>query len=97
MTNFLLMVNPLDLFDLFKEIAELANNILIVITSTTETIDGITFDDDNVISQYLGYAKNAMTAPLYTLLMSMIMASIGLSIFTYFLKGLGYIKNLLPW
>lgn len=93
----ILLVQPLDLFGFFQQIADLANNILIVITSTTDTIDGITFDDDNIISQYMGYAKNAMTAPLYTLLMSMIMASIGLSIFTYFLKGLGYIKNLLPW
>lgn len=88
---------PLDLLDLFKEIATLANNLLIVMSETTSTIDSIKFDEDGIITQYLGYAKNVMTTPLYTLFTSMIMASIGITIFTYFLKGMGYLKNLLPW
>lgn len=90
-------LGPLDLLDLIKEIGKLAYNLLIVITETTYTIDNIKFDEDGVITQYLGYAKNVMTAPLYTLFTSMIMASIGITIFTYFLKGTGYLKQLLPW
>lgn len=88
---------PLELLDLMKEILKTAENILFVLTSTTDTIDAITFDEQDFINQYLGYAKNAMGAPLYTLFTSMVLASIGLSIFTYFLKGLRYIKALLPW
>lgn len=88
---------PLDLFDLLKGIAELAHNLLTVITTTTTTIDSIKFDEDGVILNYLGYAKNAMTPALYTLFTSMVLASLGITIFTYFLKGTGYLKNLLPW
>lgn len=89
--------SSLDLIDLMQEIFKTAENILYVLTSTTDTIDSIKFEDQQFINQYLGYAKNVMGSPLYTLFTSMVLASIGLSIFTYFLKGLRYIKALLPW
>lgn len=87
----------LEIVDLLKGIYELATNLITVLAETTLTIDSIKFDDDQPVNQYLGYAKYVMTTPLYTLFTSMILASIGLTIYTYFLKGLNYLKVLLPW
>lgn len=66
------------------------------IQNTTKELDKITFTD-TTMKDYLGYARYAMGTPLYTLFSSVILIAVGVTLWTYMLKGIGYLKNLLPW
>lgn len=81
---------------LFEKIVLLLNNIISTISDTADRIDSINFEESGVFN-YLGYAHNAMGDPLYSLFTTVCLISLGVTMWTYLLKGIGYIKNILPW
>lgn len=87
----------MDLIEIAQYILQLITDLIDIITGTAERIDSITFQEGNIILQYLGYAKYVMTTPLYTMFTTVILISVGVTVWTYLLKGLGYLKNVLPW
>lgn len=82
------------MIDFFKSIVELITNLVTTISGTADRIDEITFEG-SVFVDYLGYAKYAMGAPLYTLFTSIILIAIGVSLWSYLVKGVMYIRGLL--
>lgn len=87
----------MDLIEFAKQLYELVVSLLQIISSTADRLDSITFEDGSMILNYLGYAKYVMTTPLYSLFTSIVLISLGVTVWTYLLKGLGYLKNILPW
>jgi hypothetical protein len=69
-------------------------NITDTLVNTTNTIDSIEFED-NIFTQYMGYAKTVTGAPLWTMLTSVMMISIGVTVYKTFLKGVALVKDLL--
>ena len=84
---------PSDSF--FTKLYYLIVDILGIMSDTANRIDAVQFDG-SAITTYLGYAHYAM-GNLYTVFTSVILIAIGLAIWGALLKGVGYIKNLLPW
>lgn len=84
------------MIEFFQEIGLLINGTTQVLCETCERIDSITFQD-NFFTQYLGYTHYVLGTPLFTLLTSVILIGIGISIWTYLLKGIDYIRNLIPF
>lgn len=85
-----------DILELFDKVVWLLNQVIQTIIDTSDRIDSINFDD-SVFANYLGYAKYAMGTSLYALFTTVILISIGVTLWVYLLKGIGYIKNILPW
>lgn len=77
-------------------IVQLINQTIDIIINTTDRIDEITFDN-TAFAEWLGYARYAMGDPLYILFTSVILISIGVTLWTYLLKGISYIRSILPW
>lgn len=75
-------------------IVDILLNITKTLIGTTEAIDSITFED-SPFTQYMGYAKTVTGAPLWTMLTSVMMISIGVTVYKTFLKGVALVKSLL--
>jgi hypothetical protein len=84
------------LIGFLASIVALIKETISVIVNTTDRIDAIKFDN-TAFAEWLGYARYAMGDPLYILFTSVILISIGVTLWTYLLKGIGYIKTILPW
>lgn len=69
-------------------------NIVHVLNETTDSIDSINFTD-NIFTDYMGYAKYVTGEPLWIMLTSVMMISIGLTVYKTFLRGVVLIKDLL--
>lgn len=82
--------------EFLQQIVELANAVLETIQNTVEMLDSITFDE-GFVRDYLGYAKYVLGTPLYTLLTTVILIGLGVTLWTYLLKGITYLKSLLPY
>lgn len=79
-----------------SQLFELISNVVHIIQTTANNIDSITFND-TVFATYLGYARYVMGDPLYSLFTTVILIAIGISLWSYLLKGIGMLKNLLPY
>lgn len=86
-----------DFVEFLYRILELLGLAIGVINDTAARLDSIDFNNDFVFVHYLGYAKYVMGTPLYTLFTTVILIAIGVTLWTYLLKGIGYLKHLLPW
>jgi hypothetical protein len=84
------------MFDIIQEIYDLVVGTVETLTTTCQRIESITFEDSEIYT-WLGYAHYAMGTPLYTLFTTVILIGVGVTLWSYLLKGIGYIKNLLPW
>lgn len=82
------------MIDFFKNLIELLTNIIGVLGDTANRIDEVTFDD-SLFKQYLGYAKYVMGTSLFTVFTSSVLIAIGVSMWTYLIKGVFYIRSLL--
>ena len=87
--------------DIFTHIAQfwaaivaILYTILDVLTNTTERIDAIEFQDYGIV-KYMGYVKSAIGAPLWLLLTSGILISIGVTTYRTFVLGIKFVKDLL--
>ena len=69
-------------------------NITTVLTDTTNNLDSITFED-NIFTDYMDYAVFVTGSPLWAMLTSVMVISIGLTVYKTFLKGVQLIKDLL--
>jgi uncharacterized protein YfbU (UPF0304 family) len=88
--------SDLNIFELYDVIKDTLTKLVDTIVKTTEVIDSINFDG-MVIVPYLGYARYVMGDVLYVTLTSLLIIGVGVTLWTYVLKGIGYLKNLLPW
>ena len=86
----------MDFLQIIDNIVQLISDVIEIITTTATNIDSITFTN-TVFHEYLGYAKYAMGSTLYGLFTTVILISIGVTLWSYLLKGIGMIKNLLPY
>jgi hypothetical protein len=84
------------MFDIVKEIYDLISGTIETFNTTCERIESISFEDSEIYT-WLGYAHYVMGSPLYELFTSVMLIGVGVSLWTFLLKGIGYIKNLLPW
>lgn len=64
-----------------------------VLQQTTESIDNVDFSD-TLINQYLGYARYAMTDPVWFMLWAVILVSVGVSLFNFAIRSFNLIKSL---
>lgn len=87
--------------DIFTHIAqfwlaliEILWNITETLVTTTKTIDSVNFKD-NIFLDYMGYAKYVTGNALWSMLTSVILISVGLTVYKTFLKGVQLIKDLL--
>lgn len=86
-------------YDLVQFIDKIVEILLMVVETTDKTADllnGIEFQE-NAFTHYLGYARYVMGAPLWYLFTTVLLIPIGVTIWVYALKGIGYIKNLNFW
>lgn len=84
------------MIEFFQNIVDIISNIINILADTATNIDSITFDS-TAFADWLGYARYAMGDPLYILFTTTILISIGVTLWTYLLKGIEMIKSLLPW
>lgn len=82
--------------EFFQNIVTIIQTVIQTIADTAKNIDGIKFEG-TAFSDWLGYARYGMGSPLYTLFTVVILISIGISIWTFLLKGISYLKSILPW
>lgn len=73
---------------------EILWNITETLTSTTEAIDSVDFEN-NPFADYLGYAKYVTGDPLWLMFTTVMTVSIGVTIYKTFLRGVALIKQLL--
>jgi hypothetical protein len=84
------------MLEILNEIYELVTGTIETLTTTCQRIESISFEDSGIYT-WLGYAHYVMGSPLYELFTSVMLIGVGVTLWTYLLKGIGYIKNLLPW
>lgn len=84
------------MIEFFAEVLQLFEDMIVTLVETTSRIDALEFAGGEQVLHYLGYMKYIMGAPLYTIFTSIILISIGVAMYTYLIKGIGYIKNLIP-
>jgi hypothetical protein len=82
--------------DVLGSFIEFLTGLIQIISDTASNIDHITFEK-SLFKDYMGYAHYAMGTPLYTLFTTIILIAIGVTLWTYILKGIGMIRNLLPF
>jgi hypothetical protein len=78
---------------------ELWNLVITGSSTLNETCVRLKQIDFNNIpfTHWLGYAHYMLGTPLYTMFTSVVLISLGISLWTYTLKGIGYIKSLIPF
>ena len=81
--------------NLFTQIIDLLTSIVDIIIQTTDLLNGINFSE-SVMAEYLGYARFVFGAPLWALFCIVLLIPLGVTIFVWTLKGIAYIKTLLP-
>lgn len=84
------------MFEFFDKAIEIVQAGVEWLEQTTQTIDGVTFEDLS-ITQYLGYAHYFMGTVAYSSLMLMIQAIAGINIAFFIMNAIGKLKNFLPW
>lgn len=84
------------MIDFFQNIVDIITNVISIIANTADNIDTIKFNS-TAFADWLGYARYAMGDPLYIMFTTTILISIGVTLWTYLLKGVEMIKSLLPW
>lgn len=82
------------IYQFWLAILNILFQILNVLTSTTQMLNDIRFHD-SPIEEYLGYVRYVLGSPLYTMFMSVIIISIGVTVYKTFLKGVFLVKELL--
>lgn len=84
------------MLELLAELKNIVTGVLETIVQTTDNLDSIQFDE-SFLATYFGYAKYAMGSTLFGLFSTVVLIALGISIWSFLLKGFGYIRNLLPW
>jgi hypothetical protein len=84
------------MIDIVKEIFDTVAATVETLNTTCENINSIDFEDSELMT-WLGYAHYAMGTPLYVLFTTVTLIGVGVSLWSFMLKGISYIRNLLPW
>lgn len=84
------------MMEFFQEVVNFIYSVLNIIATTADNIDTIKFES-TVFADWMGYARYAMGDPLYILFTTTILISIGVTLWTYLIKGIGYLRGMLPW
>ncbi len=84
------------MIEFLQSIVQLISDFITYVSQTADNIDSIKFES-TAFADWLGYARYCMGDPLYILFTTVIEISIGVTMWTYLLKGISYIKALLPW
>lgn len=81
--------------DFLTKTAETIGRCVDAFTGTCRRIDSVTFTD-MALNDWLGYAHYVMGTPLYTLFSTVLLIAIGITIWTYVLKGIKLLLSILP-
>jgi hypothetical protein len=84
------------LIEFFQNVVALVGSVITILIDTASNIDSINFET-SVFNDYFGYARYCMGETLYMLLTTVVLIAVGVTIWSYLLKGIGMLKNLLPW
>lgn len=85
-----------DVLNVLKELYDLIVGTVETLNQTCDCINSISFDNSEIY-QWLGYAHYVMGDPLYQLFTTVMLVGVGVTLWTYLLKGIAYLKSLLPW
>lgn len=84
------------MIDIVKEIFDTVQATVETLTTTCRRIESIDFEDSSILT-WLGYAHYAMGTPLYVLFTTVVLIGLGVSLWSFMLKGIMYLRSLLPW
>lgn len=80
---------------IIAKLIDILEDMISTIDSTADAIDSITFKD-SFFSDYLGYVRYVLGDTFYLLFSSVVLISLGIGLFTTFLRGWQLIRSLLP-
>lgn len=75
-------------------VLQILYSIYDVLVNTTDRLDAVDFNS-TAVAEYLGYTKYVIGTPLYSMFMTVILISIGVTVYKTFLKGIFLVKELL--
>lgn len=82
--------------DFFTEIVNILTNVTDAINDTADYLDDIDFSN-TWIFEFMGYARYVLGDVNYVMLTMICIIAIGLSVWSFLLRAVGWLKNLLPW
>lgn len=83
----------LKLVEFIQKIIDLLVAIIDVTDKTTDLLNGVMFTG-TVMHEYLGYVRYIFGTPLWFMFTTVLLIPLGVTVYVYTLKGIGYIKNL---
>lgn len=81
---------------MFDKFFEIMGNVSILMSDTVKYLDAVQFDDSDIFD-YLGYVRYFMGDLNYAAFTSLILIGLGLSVWSYSLRAIGFIKDSLPF
>lgn len=82
--------------NLFDKMMTLALDVLFIMNKTVDLLNGIDFEN-SVVANYMGYARYVFGGPLWFAFTTVLLIPLGVTIYIYILKGIGYIRQVMNW
>lgn len=85
-----------DIKEFFEKLFDILSNIALAMQSTITYLDAVDFRQ-SYIFDYLGYVRYFLGDLNFVTLTSIFIIAVGVSLWSFSLKAIGFIKELLPW
>lgn len=86
----------MELAELFTSIVTLLTDIVEIVRTTVGLLNGVDFNN-SIVAEYLGYVRFIFGPTLWLMFSTVLLIPLGVTVWIYCLKGIGYIKEILPW
>lgn len=86
----------MDLSAFFTAIVSLLTDIIDIVNQTVQLLNGVDFKG-SIVAEYLGYIRYIFGPTLWFMFTTVLLIPLGVTIWIYCLKGIGYLKEVLPW
>jgi hypothetical protein len=83
----------LKLIEFIQKVIDLLVAVSGVINNTADMLNEVEFIG-GIFHEYLGYIRFVFGAPLWIMFTTVLLIPLGVTVYIYTLKGIGYIKNL---
>lgn len=84
-----------DVISFFTELVSIFANLSESLGQATVYLDDVDFSQ-SFVAKYLGYARYTMGDPAYPMLMTMCLIGVAYSLWEFAVKGVTFMRNLLP-
>ena len=82
--------------EIISRIYTVISEVMEAICNTADTINSVDFGN-TLFAKYMGYFHYVVGSPNYEIFTTLVLIGAGISLFGFILKGIGLLKNLLPW